>query len=292
MHDSRETSLMPGNALRRAFVTGFPVKHSRSPKIHGHWLKDFGIAGSYEAVEVARENFAGFIASLKDGTSGFAGGNVTIPHKEQAFALSDVPDELASELGASNTLYMKDGRLHATNTDGYGFLNNLDDRAPGWTDCKHRAVVLGAGGASRAIIQALRDRGFGEVHVLNRTVARAQELADRFGPRIHAAPMTALTERLVDADLFVNTTSLGMDDSDAIDIDFTTMRPGALVTDIVYVPLITPILSQAQEQGMRIADGLGMLLHQAVPGFEKWFGRRPMVTEELRAMIISDMEKH
>ena len=286
MHDSRETS------LTRAFVTGFPVKHSRSPMIHGHWLKNFEISGTYQAVEVAPADFADFIAALKDGSSGFAGGNVTIPHKEQAFALADAPDEIATELGAANTLYHRDGRLCATNTDGYGFLNNLDDRAPGWTDRKDRAVVLGAGGASRAIIQALRDRGFGEIHVLNRTVERAQELADRFGPRIHAAPLGALAERLSGADLFVNTTSLGMDDSDAIAIDFTAMRSGALVTDIVYVPLITPILTQARAQGMRIADGLGMLLHQAVPGFEKWFGKRPTVTPELRALIIADMEKH
>ncbi|UVC08466.1 shikimate dehydrogenase [Rhizobium sp. TH2] len=286
MRDSRETS------LTKAFVTGFPVKHSRSPLIHGHWLKQFGIAGSYEAVEVAPADFATFIAALKDGSSGFAGGNVTIPHKEMAFALADEPDELASELGAANTLYLRDGRLKATNTDGYGFLNNLDDRAPGWDANKNSAVILGAGGASRAIIQALRDRGFGAVHVLNRTEARGQELADRFGPRVHAGPMAALAERLSGADLFVNTTSLGMDDSDAIDIDFTAMRSGALVTDIVYVPLITPILMQAKAQGMKIADGLGMLLHQAVPGFEKWFGQRPEVTPEIRALIISDMEKH
>jgi shikimate dehydrogenase len=286
MHDSRETS------LTRAFVTGFPVKHSRSPKIHGHWLKSFGIAGSYQAVEVPPTEFAAFIAALKDGSAGFAGGNVTIPHKEQAFALADLPDDLAAELGAANTLYMRDGKLNATNTDGYGFLSNLDDRAPGWNDRKDRAVVLGAGGASRAVIQALRDRGFGEVHVLNRTAERAQELADRFGQRVHAAPMGALVERLGGADLFVNTTSLGMDDADAIAIDFTVMRSGALVTDIVYVPLITPILKQAGEQGMRTADGLGMLLHQAVPGFERWFGQRPAVTPELRALIIADMEKH
>lgn len=292
MHDSRETSLTPDTSLIRAFVTGFPVKHSRSPLIHGHWLKSFGIDGTYQALEVAPDDFSTFIASLKDGSAGYAGGNVTIPHKEQAFALADRPDELASELGAANTLYVRDGLLHATNTDGYGFLNNLDDRAPGWTDRKDRAVILGAGGASRAIIQALRDRGFGEVHVLNRTVERAKELADRFGPRIHAAPIGALAERLAGADLFVNTTSLGMDDSDAIAVDFTAMRSGALVTDIVYVPLVTPILAQAKEQGMRIADGLGMLLHQAVPGFEKWFGKRPTVTSELRALIIADMEKH
>lgn len=286
MPDSRETSPI------RAFVTGFPVRHSRSPMIHGHWLKSSGIVGSYEAVEVAPTDFPAFIASLKDGSSGFAGGNVTIPHKEQAFALADSPDALARELGAANTLFLRDGRLHATNTDGYGFLSNLDDRAPGWTDHRDRAVVLGAGGASRAVIQALRDRGFGEVHVLNRTVERARELADRFGPRIHAAPLDALAERLDGADLFVNTTSLGMDGSDAIAVDFTAMRPGALVTDIVYVPLLTPILTQAKAQGMRIADGLGMLLHQAVPGFEKWFGHRPEVTPELRALVIADMETH
>lgn len=286
MRDSRETSLV------RAFVTGFPVRHSRSPMIHRHWLERFAIAGTYEAIEVAPADFAEFIAGLKDGSSGFAGGNVTIPHKEQAFVLADAPDEIAAELGAANTLYLSDGRLCATNTDGYGFLNNLDDRAPGWTDNRDRAVVLGAGGASRAVIQALRDRGFAEVHVVNRTVERAQELADRFGPRIHAAPMGALPERLAGADLFVNTTSLGMDSSDAIAIDFTVMRPGALVTDIVYVPLLTPILAQAQEQGVPIADGLGMLLHQAVPGFEKWFGKRPAVTPELRALVVADMERH
>lgn len=260
--------------------------------IHGYWLRQFGISGSYQAIEVPPEDFAAFIASLKDGSAGLVGGNVTIPHKEQAFALADAPDALASELGAANTLYLRDGQLCATNTDGYGFLNNLDERAPGWSERRDHAVVLGAGGASRAIIQALRDRGFGEIHVLNRTVVRAQELADRFGPRIHVAPMEALPERLAGADLFVNTTSLGMDDTDAITIDFTAMRPGALVTDIVYVPLVTPILAQARDQGMRIADGLGMLLHQAVPGFEKWFGKRPEVTPELRALVVADMEKH
>lgn len=285
MHDSRETII-------RAFVTGFPVRHSRSPKIHGYWLKQFSLAGSYEAVEVEPRDFARFIASIKDGTSGFVGGNVTIPHKEQAFALADAPDDLAGELGAANTLFLREGRLCATNTDGYGFLNNLDDRAPGWTDRRDRAVVLGAGGASRAVIQALRDRGFGEIHVLNRTVERARELADRFGPRIHAAPLGALPERLAGADLFVNTTSLGMDESGSIAIDFSPMRAGALVTDIVYVPLMTPILDQAKQQDRRIADGLGMLLHQAVPGFETWFGQRPQVTAELRALIIADMESH
>jgi len=286
MRDSRETS------LTTAFVTGHPVRHSRSPKIHGHWLKQFDIAGTYEAVDVAPDNFAGFIASIKSGESGYIGGNVTIPHKERAFQLADKPDELARELGAANTLFMRDGMLHATNTDGYGFLANLDDRAPGWDMSKDIVVILGAGGASRAIIQSVRDRGFGEIHVLNRTVERARELADQFGPRVHAAPMDALGERLSQANLFVNTTSLGMDDGQTIDIDFTPMAEKGLVTDIVYVPLMTPFLKQAQAQGRRIADGLGMLLHQAVPGFEKWFGRRPEVTAELRSIIVADLEQH
>ena len=286
MRDSRETS------LTRAFVTGHPIKHSRSPKIHGYWLQAFGICGSYEPVDVAPENFAGFLAALKTNESGYIGGNVTIPHKEQAFRMADRPDELARELGAANTLYMRDGQLHATNTDGYGFLANLDDRAAGWDGRKDIAVILGAGGASRAVIQSVRDRGFAEIHVLNRTVERARELADLFGPRVHAAPMDALRERLADANLFVNTTSLGMDDGSAIEIDFTPMHPDGLVTDIVYVPLMTSFLRQAERQGRHIADGLGMLLHQAVPGFEKWFGRRPDVTAELRALIVADLENH
>lgn len=286
MRDSRETSLM------KAFVTGHPIKHSRSPKIHGYWLKQFGIDGSYEAVDIAPESFAGFVNSLKSGESGYRGGNVTIPHKERAFQLAEKPDELARELGAANTLYMLDGVLCATNTDGYGFLANLDDRAPGWDARKEIAVILGAGGASRAVIQSVRNRGFREIHVLNRTVERARELADLFGPRVHAAPMDALAERLKSASLFVNTTSLGMDDGDSIDIDFSPMSKDGLVTDIVYVPLMTPFLKQAAAQGKKIADGLGMLLHQAVPGFEKWFGQRPTVTPELRALIVADLGQH
>jgi shikimate dehydrogenase len=286
MRDSRET------LLTKAFVCGYPIRHSRSPVIHGYWLKELGIAGDYRAVEVAPDGFADFIAGLTSDEAEFAGGNVTIPHKEKAFALADQPDELTSELGAANTLYKEDGRLKATNTDGYGFLANLDDRAKGWDARKDVAVILGAGGASRAVIQAVRDRGFAEIHVLNRTVERAQELADRFGPKIHAAPLAALPERLKGANLFVNTTSLGMDDGDAMEIDFSPMAERGLVTDIVYVPLMTPFLMQARAQGRAIADGLGMLLHQAVPGFEKWFGRRPTVTGALREKIVADLEKH
>lgn len=283
MVDSRET--------RRAFVCGHPIRHSRSPLIHGHWLEQFGIAGRYTAEDVAPENFAGFIEGLRSGEAGFVGGNVTIPHKEAACRLVDTPDELAKELGAANTLWVEDGKVRATNTDGYGFTANLDACHPGW-DKGLRAVIFGAGGAARAIVQAVRDRGFSEVHIVNRTVARAQELADRFGPKIFAHPQGALGEVMRGADLFVNTTSVGMDGKNAIDIDFTPLISGAVVTDIVYVPLMTPMLIKAQAQGFAIVDGLGMLLHQAVPGFEKWFGRRPAVDEALRALIVADMERH
>ncbi|RDJ09816.1 shikimate dehydrogenase [Rhizobium grahamii] len=285
MHDSRET-FGP-----KAFVTGFPVKHSRSPLIHGYWLKSLGLPGSYRAHEVAPADFAAFVDSLKNGESGFVGGNATIPHKEMAFKLADDPDELSEELGASNTLWIENGRLKATNTDGRGFTANLDERHPGW-DRARKAVVLGAGGASRAIIQALRDRGVKEIHLVNRTVERAKELADRFGPRIHAHSMAALSEVMSGAGLFVNTTSLGMDGEAAPRIDFSPLLSDAVVTDIVYVPLMTPFLVQAQQQGFAVVDGLGMLLHQAVPGFEKWFGHRPAVDEKLRAIIIEDMDRH
>ncbi len=285
MDDSRETH------GPRAFVTGFPVRHSRSPLIHGYWLETLDLPGSYRAHEVAPEDFADFIGSLRNGSAGFVGGNVTIPHKELAFKLADRPDELSQELGASNTLWLEDGKLFATNTDGRGFTANLDERHPGW-DRHDRAVIFGAGGASRAVIQAVRDRGLKEIHVVNRTVERARELADRFGPKVHAHPTAALAEVMAGAGLFINTTSLGMDGEAAPAIDFSPLLSDAVVTDIVYVPLKTPILAQAEEQGFAIVDGLGMLLHQAVPGFEKWFGRRPAVDERLRTLIIADMEKH
>lgn len=286
MADSRETLTM------RAFVVGYPIKHSRSPLIHRYWLNTFGIEGSYEAVEVNPDAFAQFVAELKGSApNAFVGGNVTIPFKEKAYLLAQKPDDLAQELGAANTLWLEEGILHATNTDGFGFLANLDARHPGWykTD---RAVVLGAGGASRSIIQALRNRGIGEIHVVNRTVDRARELSDRFGPRVFAHPPEALVEVMSDSGLFVNTTSLGMNGTQAPDIDFSPLSANAVVTDIVYVPLKTPILKMAEEQGFAVVDGLGMLLHQARPGFEKWFGRLPEVDDTLRTIIMDDMERH
>ena len=285
MDDSRETF------VNHAFVAGYPIKHSRSPLIHGYWLKSLDLQGSYRTAEVTPDKFPGFIADLKSASSGFVGGNVTIPHKEAAFALADRPDEIAREIGAANTLWREEGLVHATNTDGIGFTANLDAFAPGW-DRIDTAVILGAGGASRAVIQSVRDRGVRTIHVLNRTVSRAQELADRFGKAVYAQPLDALGEVLSGAGLLINTTSLGMDGGEVPEFDFSPMRTDAVVTDIVYVPLKTPILTQAEAQGFRIVDGLGMLLHQAAPGFEKWFGVRPTVDAALRQLIIDDMAAH
>lgn len=284
MRDSRETF------VNHAFVAGYPIHHSRSPMIHRYWLKALGLPGSYTRQEIAPADFPAFMEALKQGESRFIGGNVTIPHKASAYQLADRPDGIAHELGAANTLWKQDGKIFATNTDAYGFAANLDARAPGW-DNGETAIVFGAGGASRAVVQAIRNRGFKTIHILNRTVERAQELADRFGrDRIFAHPLDALSELTRDANLFVNTTSLGMTDDTVPEVDFTDMSSGALVTDIVYVPLKTPFLVTAERQGLRTVDGLGMLLHQAVPGFETWFGTRPDVTDELRALVIADMD--
>jgi shikimate dehydrogenase len=286
MIDSRETLTM------NAFVIGHPIKHSRSPMIHSHWLKQMQINGSYRPVEVLPANIDTFFKELKgENAARYSGGNVTIPHKEAAFHAADCPDELAQELGAANTLWFQDGKLHASNSDGFGFLSNLDERHSGW-DQANSAVILGAGGASRAIIQALRNRGISQIHVLNRTVERAKELSDRFGERVFAHSLSALPEVMCGAGLFVNTTSLGMDGTEAPHIDFSPLVKNAVVTDIVYVPLKTPILQMAEQQGFAIVDGLGMLLYQAIPGFEKWFGQKPTVDAELRNLIIADMEKH
>ena len=274
--------------IKRAFVCGHPISHSRSPMIHHHWLKTCGILGDYQAVDVMPEYFDAFMAKIKAGS--FIGGNVTLPHKEAAFERADSRETVAEIIGAANTLWLENGRLCVTNTDAYGFAANLDERAPGW-DRNKTALVIGAGGASRAVIHALIERGFQTIHVANRTEGRAKELADRFGVKVRPHPFAALNGLAVDAGLLVNTTSLGMKGEGAIPLDMTKVRRDALVTDIVYVPLITPFLADAKAHGLAIADGLGMLLHQAAPGFEKWFGVRPQVTKELRAMIIADMER-
>lgn len=274
--------------LRHAFVCGHPISHSRSPLIHNHWLEALGIKGTYRAVDVAPHDFATFAASIAD--RGFIGGNVTIPHKEAALQAATVRDSVAELIGAANTLWLEDGRLHATNTDAYGFAANLDERMPGW-DTATTAMVIGAGGASRAILHALLERGFKTVHLANRTVARAQVLAGRFGAGVVPHSLQAMNELAPEVGLVVNTSSLGMKGDGEVPLDVSKLRPDTLVTDIVYVPLMTPLLQHAKDRGLQIADGLGMLLHQAAPGFEKWFGVRPAVTEELRTLVIADMEQ-
>ncbi len=275
----------------KAFVTGFPIRHSRSPLIHGFWLKELGVDGSYEAVEVKPEDFVSFASSLAE--NGFAGGNVTIPHKEAAYAAAESLDEAAKAIGAVNTLWLENGRLCGGNTDAYGFAANLDDVAPGW-DKGNRALVLGAGGASRAIVHALLSRGFNHVAVVNRTLSRAEELAVHFGSRVSAHGWHEAQDLISNAGLIVNTTSLGMSghgEQQDFPLDLSVASKDAVATDIVYVPLKTPFLTNAEKAGLKTVDGLGMLLHQAVPGFERWFGKRPQVTKALREHILADMEK-
>ncbi|MCO4317307.1 shikimate dehydrogenase [Phyllobacterium sp. 21LDTY02-6] len=270
----------------KAFVTGFPIRHSRSPIIHGYWLKQHGIDGSYQAIEVAPEGFADFLASLEP--NGYIGGNVTLPHKERAFDLCEKRDGAAEEIGAVNTLWFENGQLVGGNTDAFGFLANLDASQPGW-DKRESALILGAGGACRAVIYGLKQRGFSEIHVANRTLSRAQELADRFGPTVTPHEWAAVSELLGQADMIVNTTSLGMEGKEAFTLDISPARKDALVTDVVYIPLETPFLRAARAHGLATVDGLGMLLHQAVFGFEHWFGIRPVVTDELRNIVLADM---
>ncbi|MGX5804638.1 shikimate dehydrogenase [Bradyrhizobium sp. Arg314] len=276
-------------AEKKAFVTGHPIAHSRSPKIHGHWLAKYGIDGSYQAIDVRPEDLAAFLGSL--GQSGLRGGNVTIPHKEAAFALVDRRDEAAEAIGAVNTLWLDDGVLWGGNTDGLGFAGNLEQYAPGWA-ANGPAVVLGAGGASRAVIHALKQRGVKDIRIVNRTLPRALELAGRFGAGVSAHGADAVGELLADAGLLINTTSLGMHGDATLSADPAGLPDHAIVTDIVYVPLQTPLLAAAKTRGLKTVDGLGMLLHQAVPGFERWFGRKPEVTPELRRMIVADIEGH
>ncbi|WP_378946412.1 shikimate dehydrogenase [Mesorhizobium sp. ANAO-SY3R2] len=274
-------------AALKAFVCGHPIGHSRSPMIHGYWLEQYGIDGSYTAIDVAPADFPAFLKGLA--AAGFRGGNVTIPHKEAAFAGVQRRDEAAEQIGAVNTLWFEDGVLCGGNTDAYGFAANLDHLAPGWAR-GDIAVVLGAGGASRATIHALKQRGFNDIRIVNRTVSRAQELADQFGKGVSAHPQAATGELLGDAALLVNTTALGMHGNEGLPADPAALPDHAIVTDIVYVPLETPLLAAARARGLKTVDGLGMLLHQAVPGFERWFGRRPEVTAGLRNLVVADLD--
>jgi shikimate dehydrogenase len=272
--------------LRAACVIGWPVEHSRSPLIHNYWLKHYGIAGGYRRELVPKEEIAVFVGSLA--ARGYVGANVTLPHKEAALALSQ-PDERALAVGAANTLWLEGDVLRSTNTDVEGFLGNLDAHAPAWDRNLGKAVLLGSGGAARAVIYALLSRGARQIVVVNRTLSRAEALRDAFGPRVQAASLEERDAVLADASLLVNTTTLGMQGQPALAIDLARLPPHAVVADLIYAPAVTPLIAAAKGRGLRTADGLGMLLHQAVRGFSLWFGKTPNVTAELRALVEADL---
>jgi shikimate dehydrogenase len=266
---------------------GHPVSHSRSPMIHGYWLAQLGIAGSYELVDRSPEAFDDFFTHLA--SNGYVGGNITVPHKEAAYRLVDQRDGIAEAVGAVNTVWFEGARLMGSNSDPHGFIANLDERAPGWDVAGCQAVILGAGGAARAAAYALIERG-AEVSLANRTIGRARALAEHFGPHVSGHGFDALPE-LPKADLLVNCTPLGMVGKPPLEIDLAPLKKSAVVYDVVYVPLETPLLAQARARGHRTVDGLGMLLHQAGFGFEKWFGVMPKVTPELRKLLEADIRK-
>ena len=272
----------------RAFVVGHPIAHSRSPLIHGHWLAEHGIAGSYERLDVQPSDFPAFVRGLP--SSGFVGGNVTIPHKEAAFALADSLTPRAKNIGAVNTLVVgPDRTILGDNTDAPGFCAHLDQTlGAGWPG-RGPAVILGAGGAARAIVVGLAERGVRQIRVANRTLDRAQAVAALAPGVAEAIAWSGLPEAMADAGLLVNTTALGMTGQPPLDIDLARLPAQAAVADIVYAPLETPLLADARARGLPAVDGLGMLLHQAAPGFEAWFGVRPTVTAALRDGIVADL---
>lgn len=276
------------DVVRKAAITGHPVTHSRSPLVHGYWLKKHNISGSYGRLDVSPEEAVDFYRNFA--RSGLNGANVTVPHKEVAAAACDWLDDAACAMGAANTLWLDDtGRLCGANTDGLGFLGNLDQQAPDWDVSRESAVVLGAGGAARAVVWALLSRKFTTVHIVNRTFEKAKALVEEFGSGTIAHGWDKLGTVLGEADLLVNTTALGMTGKAPLEIDLTPLPETALVTDIVYAPVETDLLKQAAKRGHQTVDGLGMLLHQAVPGFERWFGVRPEVDEDLRNLVLEDL---
>jgi shikimate dehydrogenase len=274
--------------VKSACVIGWPVEHSRSPAIHRYWLKRYRIDGAYEKEKVAPEDLARFLGAF--GARGYAGANVTLPHKEAALRLAAFADEAASAIGAANTLWLDgEGKLHASNTDSYGFMTNLNEAAPHWNGGRRPVLVLGAGGAARAILHGLIAQGAASILLANRTRDRAEALAKTFGPTVRVIDWADRARALAGCGLLVNATSLGMTGKGDLDIDLKALPSDAVVADIVYSPLETPLLAAARARGNRVVDGLGMLLHQAVPGFERWFGVRPEVTPELKAHVAATL---
>ncbi|HYB09523.1 MAG TPA: shikimate dehydrogenase [Alphaproteobacteria bacterium] len=278
--------MLSGRA-KLAGVMGWPVDHSRSPRLHGYWLAHYGIDAAYVAFPVAPENLPVALRALP--LLGIAGVNLTVPHKEKALAAMDTLSPAARRIGAVNTVVVRDGKLHGDNTDGFGFLESVKASVPGWLPASGPATVIGAGGAARAILAALIDGGAPRVSLVNRSEARAQELANEFGGPLVVRSWADRDAALADAALLVNATTLGMTGQPPLDLALDRLPPNAAVCDIVYTPLETPLLAAARARGNPTIDGLGMLLHQARPGFEAWFGVSPAVTAQLRTFVIQGL---
>ena len=279
---------MAGSGFRAAGVIGWPVAHSRSPLLHGHWLRQYGIEGAYLPMPVRPERIEAALRGLS--ALGFAGCNVTVPHKEAALALVDHADPAALRIGAVNLVVVRpDGTLHGSNTDGFGFIENLRQGVPGWRAQAGPAVVLGAGGSARAVVAALLDAGAPDILLVNRTRGRAEALASALGGPVRVLDWQHRAAALADAALLVNTTTQGMRGQPALDIDLAALPVAAAVADLVYVPLETSLLAAARARGNVAVDGLGMLLHQARPSFEAWFGVAPEVTNELRRLVAAGL---
>jgi shikimate dehydrogenase len=288
--------------MKKAFVIGHPIAHSRSPLIHGYWLKKYAIEGEYTRLDVAPDALKNFITLLRDQDfldgQGFIGGNITIPHKETVLPFCQHLTPRAKRLGAVNTLWFEKGELFGDSTDGEGFIAHLNASAPLWKKTTQHVVLWGAGGAARGIVDALREEKIESITLLNRNPQRAEQLIrnlqqnqpSTFKTHFQALEINQAHVALAKADLIINTTSLGMKGQPALEINLEKIAPHAIVYDIVYTPLMTPLLKQAHGKGLTIVDGLGMLLHQAVSGFEHWFGLKPQVTPELRQLIVSDLE--
>lgn len=277
---------MSAQKIPLAGVIGSPIGHSKSPRLHGHWLRKYGLPGHYIPMEVAPGHLETVLRTLPK--AGFVGANITVPHKEAALEIADVITDRATLIGAANTLiFREDGKIHADNTDGYGFVENLRQGAPDWDPASGPAVVLGAGGASRAVLASLLSAGVPEILLTNRTKIRAEALQREFGARIRVVDWVQAGNVMEDATLLVNTTSLGMTGSPELRIPLDGLTPKAVVTDIVYSPLKTRLLQVAEEIGCHPVDGLGMLIYQAIPGFERWFGQRPEVDEEIRRIMLA-----
>lgn len=269
-----------------AGVIGHPIAHSRSPALHGYWLRKYGIKGHYIPMDIAPADLKEALAWLP--RLGFVGLNVTIPHKEAVLGLADIVTDRAALIGAANTLiFRKDGRLHADNTDGLGFIANLRQHAPNWAPAAGPAAIFGAGGAARAVVAALIEVGVPEIRIANRSRPRADAIRADFGAKVVVQEWVQAANMLEGATTVVNTTSLGMIGKSEFRVPLDALAPGAVVNDLVYTPLRTAFLAEAESRGCTIVDGLGMLLHQAAPGFERWFGRRPEVDDDTRRAALS-----